>query len=551
MVVRLGPVRSAQELIQPTQPPAPPRPQRKRSRSRLVGILSAAMTLIVVLGIIGIGGAVISHQQFNAPGPLATERVVQIPRDYGTEEIAQLLTREGVINQPTLFMIKVQIARWIEKQPALRAGEYQFRQQASLQSVIDTLTSGQALTHAVTIPEGLTSEQTVAKLNDYDFLVGAVADTPLEGSILPTTLRFERGTQRQTVIERLRRLQQAALKDVWDKRSPDLPLKSPQEMLILASIVEKETGKADERPRIAGVFINRLNRNMRLQSDPTTIYGLAGGKGSLGRPLSRADLDQVTAYNTYIIPGLPPGPIANPGRAALEAVANPSRTKELYFVADGSGGHVFSETLDQHNRNVVRLRQLENQREQLQQQQQQQGTPGDATPAPVTPPTQQKSEIVSPPAAVPQQATVQVQVPLPPRAIAGSGKASAGKGTPNAASAFAAVPALEVTGLEDLLGVEGAAAARTSRPLAPDTDDVVKKVDSWPVPERLRSHLPGSAGGALPELEKDVASATTAAPNAAAGARPKAFDASVGTKLDPLLNKSYDLSSAKTVPALR
>ena len=153
--------------------------------------------------------------------------------------------------------------------------------------------------------------------------------------------------------------QRQALEQIWQRRSPRLPIKSPQELVILASIVEKETGRADERTRVAGVFINRLMKRMKLQSDPTIVYGLVGGKGTLGRGILRSEIETATPYNTYVVEGLPPGPIANPGRAALEAVANPSRTKDLYFVADGSGGHAFAETYDQHQRNVARWRQIE------------------------------------------------------------------------------------------------------------------------------------------------------------------------------------------------
>ncbi len=557
MVVRIGPVRSAQELIQPVQPPEQPKPQRKRSKSRLVGALSAVLSLLAVIGVVGAGGAILAQREFQTPGPLQTDKVVVIPRDSGLDDIAELLAREGVINQPTLFMIKAQLQKLSKDGHALRAGEYQFKQQASLNSVVETLTTGQALTHAVTIAEGLTSEQIVGKLRDYDFLIGETADVPLEGSLAPTTFRFERGTHRQRVIERLRRLQQETVKDVWEKRSRDLPLKSPQEMVILASIVEKETGRADERPRIAGVFINRLNKNMRLQSDPTTVYGIVGGKGPLGRSLTRADLDQVTAYNTYAITGLPPGPIANPGRAALEAVANPSRTKELYFVADGSGGHAFAETLDQHNRNVQRWRQLEAQKDQA-------PAPGAVVPgtvapgAPATsPPAQQP---VSPPQfgpAVPQQRT-QLDQPVPggrpavPSAFARATQPQppAAQKLPARASAYA-IPSLEVTGLDDLLGAEGAAAAGSSRALEPDKDDVIKKVDSWPVPEKMRARLQQlPPGGGVPEMEAEPQPAQQAAVSAPP-TRPRAFDAVAGTKLDPLRNQSYDLSTAKTVPTFR
>jgi UPF0755 protein len=189
-------------------------------------------------------------------------------------------------------------------------------------------------------------------------LVGELPEElPPEGSLLPDTYPFQRGTSRADIVAQMQRQQQRALADIWSKRIDGLPLKTPEELVILASIVEKETGRADERPRVASVFINRLNKKMRLQSDPTILYGLFGGQGRPPeRPIYRSDIDKHTPYNTYQIDGLPPGPIANPGRAAMEAVANPSRTKDFYFVADGTGGHVFARTLDDHNENVRRWR---------------------------------------------------------------------------------------------------------------------------------------------------------------------------------------------------
>src|ERR1700687_5222299 len=154
------------------------------------------------------------------------------------------------------------------------------------------------------------------------------------------------------MLQRMHAAQQRLLKEVWDRHSPDLPLKTPEQVVILASLIEKETGKPEERTRVAAVFVNRLKQKMRLQSDPTIIYGLVGGKGTLGRPILKSEIDQPTPYNTYVIEGLPPGPIANPGRASLDAAANPARTKELYFVADGTGGHTFSENFEQHQKSV-------------------------------------------------------------------------------------------------------------------------------------------------------------------------------------------------------
>jgi UPF0755 protein len=176
---------------------------------------------------------------------------------------------------------------------------------------------------------------------------------------LPDTYNFTRGVTREQMIQRMQQAQQRLLKEVWERHSPDLPIKTPDQLVVLASLVEKETGKPEERTRVAAVFVNRLRQKMRLQSDPTIIYGLVGGKGTLGRPIMKSEIDQPTAYNTYQIEGLPPGPIANPGRASLDAAANPARTRELYFVADGTGGHAFAETYEQHQRNVARLRSME------------------------------------------------------------------------------------------------------------------------------------------------------------------------------------------------
>jgi UPF0755 protein len=241
----------------------------------------------------------------------------------------------------------------------LKAGEYQFKAHASLNDVVATIVDGKVVAHQISIPEGLTSEQIVARLMDNDVLTGNIDDVPAEGSMLPDTYRFARGETRAQLIEHMQHAQQRLIEEIWAARSPDLPLKTPEQLVILASLVEKETGKPDERTRIAAVFVNRLKQKMRLQSDPTIIYGLVGGKGSLGRPIMKSEIDQATPYNTYQIDGLPPGPITNPGRAALEAAANPARTRDLYFVADGTGGHVFSETYEQHQKNVLRLRHLE------------------------------------------------------------------------------------------------------------------------------------------------------------------------------------------------
>ena len=199
--------------------------------------------------------------------------------------------------------------------------------------------------HSVTIPEGLTSEQIVTRLVDNDIFAGSVRELPREGTLLPETYKFPRGTTREQVIQRMQQTQKRVLAEIWERRNPDVLVKSPEQLITLASIIEKETGRADERSRVAAVFTNRLRQRIKLQSDPTIIYGLVGGKGTLGRPIRRSEIQQPSPYNTYVIEGLPPGPIANPGRASLEAAANPARTRDLFFVADGSGGHTFYRNL--------------------------------------------------------------------------------------------------------------------------------------------------------------------------------------------------------------
>jgi UPF0755 protein len=243
----------------------------------------------------------------------------------------------------------------------LKPGEYSFQKSASLRDVIGIIVEGKVVQHSVTIPEGLTSEQIVARLTDNEIFSGNVREMPREGTLLPETYKFPRGTSREQVIQRMRQTHKRMLAEIWERRNPDIPVKSPEQLVTLASIIEKETGKADERSRVAAVFVNRLRQKMKLQSDPTIIYGLVGGKGTLGRPIKRSEIQQPSPYNTYVVDGLPPGPIANPGRASLEAAANPARTRDLFFVADGTGGHTFTETYDQHQKNVVKLRALEKQ----------------------------------------------------------------------------------------------------------------------------------------------------------------------------------------------
>ncbi len=347
--------RSPRAALEPERVPLPTRRSR-RVRHPVVIVGNAFFTALVLLAI-GIGAVLfIGKQRYDAPGPLAEDKMVNIPRGLGTRQISELLVQQGVIDQPWVFLGGVVV---LKARGELKHGEYRFRQHASIGDVVNTMIEGRVVQHRLTVPEGLTSEQVVARLLEDDSLSGEIKEIPREGTLLPETYSFTRGMTREQIVNRMKQDHQRVVKEVWEHRSPNLPLKDPQELVTLASIVEKETGKPDERTRVAAVFVNRLRRKMRLQSDPTIIYGLVGGKGSLGHPLRKSEIEQPTPYNTYLIDGLPPGPIANPGRASLEAVANPARTKELYFVADGTGGHVFSESYEQHLKNVAKLRGIE------------------------------------------------------------------------------------------------------------------------------------------------------------------------------------------------
>jgi len=347
--------RSPRAALEPERVPLPSRRSR-RARHPVVIVGNAIFTLLIVLSIAAAAILFIGKHRFEAPGPLAEDKMVNIPRGLGIKDIADLLQREGVIDQPYIFMGAV-IA--LKARGELKYGEYQFAKNSSVADVVDTVTEGKVIQHAVTVPEGLTSEQIVARLLENDGLAGQIKEIPHEGTLLPETYKFTRGMTREQIIQRMQQAHRRVLQEVWERRMQDLPVKTPEQLVTLASIVEKETGRPDERTRVAAVFVNRLKKRMRLQSDPTIIYGLTGGKGSLGRPLVKSEIEQPTPYNTYVVDGLPPGPIANPGRASLEAAANPARTKELYFVADGNGGHVFSENYAEHQKNVTRLRGIE------------------------------------------------------------------------------------------------------------------------------------------------------------------------------------------------
>lgn len=305
---------------------------------------------------------ILQKEAFQAAGPLRTERIILIPKGEGTARIAERLSREGVLRTPFLFRVGVEIEK--RKGIALKAGEYRFTPGISMQEVVQVLNRGRSIAHPLTIPEGWSTQQIVEFLLRSPILEGPLEMPPTEGTLLPETYHVTRGTTRTEVLHRMQKAHKVLVKKLWATRRADLPLATPEALIILASIVEKETGTAAERPRVAAVFLNRLKKGMRLESDPTILYGIYGGLAwKEPRTLLKNQMQTQTPYNTYRIRGLPPGPIANPGRASLEAVAHPAITQDLFFVADGEGGHVFSETFVQHRRNVRIWREKERNRE--------------------------------------------------------------------------------------------------------------------------------------------------------------------------------------------
>lgn len=354
-----GPIvpKTAAEALRPEAGTPPPKRSRA-SRSQVVVfmnfVISAVMLMILAAGV----SLYFGKQAFNEPGPSANGDTFLVKPNTGVQDIADQLERRGLISDARIFRIGVRV---YGNDSALKAGEYEVKPHASMRDIMELLKSGKSVMYSLTIPEGLTVEQALQRVAEQDALTGDMpATTPAEGSLATDTLRFTRGATRQQMIDKLLADQKKLVDEVWQRRAPDLPLANVDDFVTLASIVEKETGRGDERSRVAAVFLNRLAKGMRLQSDPTIIYGLFGGKGKpADRPIYQSDIEKQTPYNTYLINGLPPTPIANPGRAALEAVANPSKTDDLYFVADGTGGHVFAATLEEHNANVKRWRKLE------------------------------------------------------------------------------------------------------------------------------------------------------------------------------------------------
>ncbi len=331
--------------------------RRKPKGSAVVRVFGWLLALGLVLSVVAVALGLWGYATYTSPGPHRQAVIVNIPASLDRVQVANLLHDQGVVSSPMVMGLASLVQRF--RGAYLRSGEYEFPVAASMAEVFNIIASGRVVTYKLTVPEGWTSEMAAARMRTHDAMAGAILAIPPEGTVIANTHLFARGKNRQQLLDEMVAAQAKLVDDIWNRRKPDSVLKDKNQLLTLASIVEKETAKAEERPRVAAVFINRLKAGIRLQSDPTIIYGLVGGKGKLDRPISLSDIDSDTPYNTYRINGLPPGPIASPGQASLEAVIAPAQTLDLYFVADGTGGHVFATTLDEHNANVKKWRAVE------------------------------------------------------------------------------------------------------------------------------------------------------------------------------------------------
>lgn len=408
--------RSPAEALEPARAPARPKNARIRRERRVLGavvrVISGILTtLLVMMGVLG-GLGFLVYNQFERPGPLELTRTVAIPKGEGRIEVAARLEREGVIANRWAFVAAhlMQGINGQRKSYDIKAGEYEIRKGASMQQVLQTLMDGKSVLSKLTVPEGLTSHQIVERVKADHDLTGELTVVPLEGSLMPETYRFSKGMARSDILERMQMAQQKMLATLWEKRQPGLPFETVEQALVMASIVEKETGRSDERDRVAAVFINRLRKGMPLQSDPTILYGLYGGAVQWGKPILRSEIDSKTPHNTYQVRGLPPTPICNPGRSAIEATLNPAKTADLYFVADGQGGHTFSENLKDHNAAVQAWRKHEKELKAARREAAQSAGPGIAAePDPEQPAAEQPPPQAAPAARPATAATTQRQ----------------------------------------------------------------------------------------------------------------------------------------------
>jgi len=332
--------------------------RRRRSGNALIDVLNGFLTLLVIGLIVAAGGFFYVAAQYYGEGPTTQDKVFRVEQGNSLRSAADRLEEQGLITNALIFS---QFGGRVEENTVVKAGDFNIPAHASMADILRELTEGTPIRYAVTIPEGWTVWQAVQRIDADDRLTGEIGTLPPEGSILPGSYDYTPGDTRQSVLDKMQAAMNAALAETWAGRAENLPLESPAQLLILASIVEKETGIAEERPEIAAVFVNRLREGMRLQSDPTIIYGITQGQSTLDRGIRRSEIEAKTPYNTYQIDGLPPTPIANPGIEALKAVAHPDSHDYLYFVAKGatpSEGHVFASSYAEHQKNVAEYRRI-------------------------------------------------------------------------------------------------------------------------------------------------------------------------------------------------
>ncbi|MGE0739717.1 MAG: endolytic transglycosylase MltG [Hyphomonadaceae bacterium] len=342
--------------------------RRRRSGGGFFGTL--LMLAALGLAVAAIAAFVFLNEATRA-GPNTADTAFVVERGSSVSGIGAALEAQGLIRDARLFRVGNLV---FARDETLQAGEYNIPAGASVQDIIEMMAGGAALQHAITFREGITIREVMRVIEESDVLTGDVPEAPPEGSILPETYHVQRGMTRAALLQQMRDARDQAVAEIWEGRQPGLPLSSPDDLVNLASIVERETGVPSERPLVAAVFLNRLRVPMRLETDPTIIYGvclrhpercrdgrLVDAQGNR-RTIRQSEIALDTGYNTYRIDGLPPTPIANPGRAALEATAHPAQTNALFFVADGTGGHIFAATITEHNANVARWRRIEAQR---------------------------------------------------------------------------------------------------------------------------------------------------------------------------------------------
>ena len=509
---------------EPTKVPEPRLPRRRASATSRVVVWTFLTFLLVAAGFGAISFYV--FQEYTIAGPLPDKRIFVVEQGLGTPEIALALENEGIISNASIFSSMAYVTG---TRGRLKAGEYEFGAQSSMQDVMALIASGKSITYKLSVPEGFTSQMAVERVNANEILLGDPAAVPPEGSIMPDTFVFRRGATRQQLVQDMQAAQTKLLQDLWDKRVPVPVIETKEQAVILASIVEKETGVAAERPIIASVFVNRLKKGMRLQSDPTIIYGIAGGKGKLNRRLTRNDIETETPYNTYRINGLPPGPIANPGRAALEAVLNPPSTEYLYFVADGSGGHAFATTLAEHNRNVTAWRQISGDAAEIAAAETSpeatvadSAAPGslpEASPPPATLDSPAQPEIPAPaePAA---PAVVPETVPATPEATAPATPAPATP-PPAPATPVAETPAAPAVETPAAPAIEAPAAPAVEAPAAPAVETpAAPAVETPAAPAVEAPAAPAVETPAAPAVEAPVAKPPVAKPPVAKPPKP-------------------------------